>query len=444
MDIIQVHEIFRETYYRRYYDVYPRVVPADSESVIKIVPLYDHCKLDAGSEYVVKIIPMDTYHAHRDGEQYHIKAVKPSNGMLEVRHCFEGEQEHVLVVSVRSDEGEREIGEFSVYSLKEDLFRRRPYKGDLHIHSSLSDGKESPEYVAAACRRIGLDFMAVTDHQAYQPSIRAREAFKDVDIDLKIFPGEEIHLPGVEVHIVNFGGSFSISQLVRENEDRYRAEVEAIVNSMNDVPAGVNKLEYAACVWGFEKIRESGGLSIFCHPYWVVGRRYNISPVFTEYMLENHPFDAFELLGIGGLQVDSNMLQVAHYNEQRAKGNNIAIVGNTDAHGCERGVAFGWIYTIIFSEGLELSDIKESIKNYYSVAVEKLPDSPARVFGPLRLVKYALFLLREIFPKHDELCYEEGNLMLGYIRGEKDAAERLKMVKGQTHELMNHYWGDKS
>jgi len=444
MDIIQVHEIFRETYYRRYYDVYPRVVPADSESVIKIVPLYDHCKLDAGSEYVVKIIPMDTYHAHRDGEQYHIKAVKPSNGMLEVRHCFEGEQEHVLVVSVRSDEGEREIGEFSVYSLKEDLFRRRPYKGDLHIHSSLSDGKESPEYVAAACRRIGLDFMAVTDHQAYQPSIWAREAFKDVDIDLKIFPGEEIHLPGVEVHIVNFGGSFSISQLVRENEDRYRAEVEAIVNSMNDVPAGVNKLEYAACVWGFEKIRESGGLSIFCHPYWVVGRRYNISPVFTEYMLEKHPFDAFELLGIGGLQVDSNMLQVAHYNEQRAKGNNIAIVGNTDAHGCERGVAFGWIYTIIFSEGLELSDIKESIKNYYSVAVEKLPDSPARVFGPLRLVKYALFLLREIFPKHDELCYEEGNLMLGYIRGEKDAAERLKMVKGQTHELMNHYWGDKS
>ena len=61
-------------------------------------------------------------------------------------------------------------------------------------------------------------------------------------------------------------------------------------------------------------------------------------------------------------------------------------------------------------------------------------------FGPLRLVKLALFLLREVFPKHDELCNEEGNLMLRYISGDKDAAQRLKMIKGQTSKLLDHYW----
>ena len=440
MDVTMVYEIMRETYYQKYYDVYPKIVPVDSESVIKIVPLYDHCKFDADSEYVVTIIPMDSFHSLKGGEQSCTSVLKPSDGILEVKHYFEAEQEHILLISVRTNEDEEKIGAFSVYSLKEDLFLRWPYKGDLHMHSNMSDGKESPEFVAASCRKIGFDFMAVTDHQAYEPSIRAKEACKDIDIELQIFPGEEIHLPGVDVHIVNFGGGFSVSQYVQENEEQYRAEVENVANSLDDAPAGVNKLEYAACAWAFDKIRESGGLGIFCHPYWVFQGRYNVSPVFTEYMLEKHPFDAFELLGIGGLQVDSNILQVAHYNEQRAKGNKIAIVGCSDAHGCERGMAFGWIYTMIFSKGLELEDIKESIKNYYSVAVEKLPGCPARVFGPLRLVKLALFLLREVFPKHDELCNEEGNLMLRYISGDKDAAQRLKMIKGQTSKLLDHYW----
>ncbi|NLO82402.1 MAG: hypothetical protein GX094_05000 [Clostridiales bacterium] len=440
MDITRVYEILRETYYRRYYDVYPKLVPADSESVVKIVPLYDHCKFDEDAEYEVKITSMDSCHSQKGEERGYTTVLKPSNGILEVRHCFEGEQEHVLLISVRSNGEEKEIGAFSIYSLKDDLYQRRPYKGELHIHSNLSDGKESPEYVAAACRRIGFDFMAVTDHKAYQPSIRAKETYKDVDIDLKIFPGEEIHLPGVEVHIVNFGANYSISQYVEENPDKYMAEVEAVANNIDDLPAGVDRYEYAACVWCFKKIREGGGLGIFCHPYWVYERRYNVSPVFTDYMLEKHPFDAYELLGIGGIQVDSNMLQVAHYNEQRAKGNQIAIVGCSDAHGCERDVSFGWVYTMVFSKGLEVEDIKEAIKNYYSVAVEKVPGCPVRVFGPWRLVKYALFLLREFFPKHDGLCYEEGNLMLKYIRGEDDAAQRLKMAKGQTARLMNHYW----
>jgi hypothetical protein len=121
-------------------------------------------------------------------------------GEFQVRYTFMCEQEYVLHVEFLSSDTEGEskavqVGEFRIYALEDDLFTRRPYKGDLHIHSRRSDGQESPAYVAGACRRIGLDFMAVTDHRRYEPSLEAMEAYQDVDTDLRIYPGEEVHRP---------------------------------------------------------------------------------------------------------------------------------------------------------------------------------------------------------------------------------------------------------
>ena len=53
------------------------------------------------------------------------------------------------------------------------------------MHSHYSDGQESPAYVAAACRREGLDFMALTDHGQYKPSLEAQQAFENVRLILK-------------------------------------------------------------------------------------------------------------------------------------------------------------------------------------------------------------------------------------------------------------------
>jgi len=53
---------------------------------------------------------------------------------------------------------------------------------------------------------------------------------------------------------------------------------------------------------------------------------------------EQHPFDAFELIGgYKSFEVESNMLQVARYHEERARGRQIRVVGASDAHGCENG-----------------------------------------------------------------------------------------------------------
>ncbi len=122
------------------------------------------------------------------------------------------------------------------------------------------------------------------------------------------------------------------------------------------------------------------------------------------------------------------------------KAKKIPIVGVTDSHGCVNRKIFNWYYTIVFSPSNEQQDLIDSIKDLYSIGVEQMPNEGVNPVGPFRLVKYALFLMREVFPAHDELCFDEGQLMIRHIAGEKTAAARLKALKGQTKELYNRYW----
>ena len=121
---------------------------------------------------------------------------------------------------------------------------------------------------------------------------------------------------------------------------------------------------------------------------------YHIAEKFIDYLFETKPFDAFELLG--GHEVHSNNMQTAYYNEARAKGLEIPIVGASDSHGTVNGNWSNWMYTIVFSKDLELESIIHAVKSLNSVAVEHYPGEAFRIYGPFRLVKYADFLLNEI------------------------------------------------
>ena len=47
--------------------------------------------------------------------------------------------------------------------------------------------------MCANYRRDGFDFLAITDHGRYYPSLEAIEAYKNIPTGLKIFRGEEVH-----------------------------------------------------------------------------------------------------------------------------------------------------------------------------------------------------------------------------------------------------------
>ncbi len=428
----------------RYFEVLPRIVLADTEATIRVISRYETFpKPDC--TYRLTYTPVGRYAVKSGWVKAAAEPIVPQNNVFEIRRLFESEQEHIFrIEEVRADGKAREVGTFHIYSLKPDLFALRPYKGDIHMHSYRSDGREAPGYVIGAGRRAGLDFMALTDHYNYVASLEAIELFKNLPLDLKIFPGEEVHPPDNPVHFVSFGAREGITELYRTDQKVYRQEVQSIMNKLGNLPPGVDRFQYASSVWAFEKIRERGGLGIFAHPYWQYGNANYISYALVDYIFETAIFDALELVSGFGWdelqEVDVNNLQLNKYIEARSKGQKIPVVGISDSHSCEENDKFGRYYTICFAPSAELPDLIKAIKEERSVAIETPAGKLPRAFGPYRLVAYTHFLLRYVLPLHDEMCFEEGRLMVEYAGGKKEVIEELKLLQGQVKKYYERIW----
>lgn len=63
---------------------------------------------------------------------------------------------------------------------------------DLHSHSSFSDGSDTPEELIANAKRIGLDVLALTDHDTLEGVPRARAAAHEAGVEL--ISGTELSL----------------------------------------------------------------------------------------------------------------------------------------------------------------------------------------------------------------------------------------------------------
>ncbi|RIV10800.1 DNA polymerase/3'-5' exonuclease PolX [Priestia flexa] len=62
----------------------------------------------------------------------------------------------------------REDGrEVDIFTKNQELLKHGDIKGDLHMHSTWSDGGYSLEEMAEACRAKGYEYMAITDHSQY-------------------------------------------------------------------------------------------------------------------------------------------------------------------------------------------------------------------------------------------------------------------------------------
>ena len=353
------------------------------------------------------------------------------------------EGEYSLVLG-KSDEkgGFAELAAFQVYALREDLFRLMPYKGDFHMHSNCSDGQEGPEYVAATNRKTGYDFMALTDHKRYEPSLAAKKAMEDFGCDMLVCPGEEVHLPDNPVHIINFGGKRSVNQLAFDNEEKYYAEVREYERTVPGNFDKATRFQVAASEWTFDRIRECGGVSMFCHPFWRPAHHNFIGEDVIDLLLERNKFDVLEVIGgFSKNDAEGNMLSVARWQEEQSKGRRIPVAGISDSHGCD-GELTGWYCTIVFAEELSFDSLADAIRDNRSVAVHWIPDTFPMVVGPFRLVKFAFFLLREVYPGHDELCRIEGEIMRRSLAGEeKDAVSQIAARKGAVGRYMEQCWG---
>ncbi len=448
------------------YDIFPKVFPKDKEIEITIKPLGDHVAFKKES-YNVVICPMcqgtPNDYPSMSGFSEEMSLKPNADGCIRFKHTFRGEQEHFI--RFLNDEGRRDF-QLSVYSLDSDLCGKYPFIGDLHMHTIRSDGGEAPAIVAANYRRHGYDFLAITDHRRYYPSLEAIDAYKDVPLEYTLVPGEEIHMPkgdayhSNDVHMVNFGGKYSINGLIDSSaqieeagedktkrsidgncpetmsKEEFWAAIDEYARTL-DIPEGVEPFAFACCNWITEQVRKADGLSIFAHPYWI-SNVFQVPEKFSQAMFDKKAFDAFEVLG-GERYFEQNGLQTIFYYEQCAKGNKMPIVGSTDSHESFNNPGAFICSTIVFAPENTREALISSIKNYYTVAVDTI-SAEYRMVGDLRLVKYAAFLYENFFPLHDELCYEEGRLMKQHATGDEDAARLLKAINGRMKKQREKYF----
>jgi predicted metal-dependent phosphoesterase TrpH len=426
------------------YDIYPKVVLSGREAEITIRPLGDHARFQNDRVYTVTLSPMNESTRNEERRDYPSYELRPAKGALVFRHPFGNEGQYMAVIEEKGEKSVRALpAELRLYAAEEDLFALRPWRGDMHVHSFRSDGREAPAIVAANYRKGGFDFFALTDHERYEPSLEMIEAYKSVPIDIKLFTGEEVHPPKNYTHYIHFGGDRSVNGLIRQDPEKYRQEVLRLSKEL-DIPEGVNREEFASCYWVCTEIHKAGGLAVMVHPHWIHEGAYHTREKMARFMFKSKLFDAFEI--IGGQTLAENQPQVSLWQEMRAEGCFLPPLGNSDSHGTVNAEWFQLAKTVVFSETCERESIFEAIKQGRTVALEQYHtqyagEPQARLYGRHRYVMFALFLLEEYFPLHDELCYEEGRLMKDHICGEPGAAELLGRLQGRCGALMKKCWG---
>ncbi len=438
------------------FDVFPKVLVKDKPAVIRIRPTGGRVVIRPDTDYELVVCYIDGGEPEDFPLQADFRAIRvraDADGCVTLHHTFDKEGEYFLRI-LKEPGGRDKLIQFSVYCVEEDLAGRWPLIGDLHMHTTRSDGNQDPAVVCANYRKYGYDFMVVSDHNRYYPSLEAIDAYRDVATELTIVPGEEVHMPWVHdkgnaCHIVNFGSEYSVNALVEgpqldEVGDglQYRAiRTDNVPDTMTkeefyekmcrlaeeiDVPDGVDRYPAAVCKWVFDHIRAGGGLGIFPHPNWRPNVN-NVAEAFTDWIFSAHVCDAFEVLG-GENYYNHNGYQTARYYTQWAKGNRLPVVGSTDSHSSYESNRNAFICaTIVFSPANERKALIASVKDFYSVAVDTI-SKEYRLVGQERFIRYACFLLEHYFPIHDELCYEDGRLMKQYVTGtaeERAEAKRL-------------------
>jgi hypothetical protein len=104
------------------------------------------------------------------------------------------------------------------------------FKGNLHTHTTQSDGEYTPEQAIAWYRAHGYDFMAISDHWIHTPG-------RVIADDFLTLNGEELNGPGY--HMLAIGHN------------------PASDRTLADDPQALA-----------QRVRAQGGMAFFAHPYW--------------------------------------------------------------------------------------------------------------------------------------------------------------------------------
>ena len=124
------------------------------------------------------------------------------------------------------------------------IFRIMP--ADLHIHSSLSDGSDTPEEVVEKAKDAGLITISITDHDLIDGIDRATEEGKKRG--LSVIPGVEFtsEVPNAEVHILGYfidHKSEHLRGVLNKIREERRARIHKIAEKLKKIGIDLDPLK---------------------------------------------------------------------------------------------------------------------------------------------------------------------------------------------------------
>ncbi|MFD1735965.1 DNA polymerase/3'-5' exonuclease PolX [Bacillus salitolerans] len=238
-------------------------------------------------------------------------------------HTFATEEEFFMhfglnFIPPEVREGEREV---DIYEEEMNLLSLDDIQGDLHMHSTWSDGAHTIEEMAVACMKRGYSYMAITDHSKYlrvangltveqikrqkEEISRINEKYKDFKI-----------LSGIEMDILP-DGTLDYDDSLLEEMDIVIASIHSSFSQKRDVI--MERLKTALV---------NLHVDIIAHPTGrLIGRR------------EGYDVDIDLLIELAketdtALELNANphRLDLSSEHIRKAKDAGVKVVINTDAH----------------------------------------------------------------------------------------------------------------
>lgn len=215
----------------------------------------------------------------------------------------------------------------------------RTYRINLHMHTTDSDGKKTPEEAVDIYRKAGYDAVAITDH--WKPG-----AEREIN-GMKVFAGCEYNFGGNDA----YGGAvYHILSLFCENDPRVEKTDDPVT-----------------CI---RKIHAAGGLAVLAHPAWSMNQ-----PDLVEAMEKEEGFDATEIYNTVSGEKNSNRPYSGMFVDIAAnRGMYYPLFSADDVHYYEADAASGAI--VVSLPELSREALIEAIRNRSFYAVSGGKDAP--------------------------------------------------------------------
>ena len=148
-----------------------------------------------------------------------------------------------------------------------DITGKQRLKACLHLHTTLSDGKKTPEEALELYEKAGYDILAITDHWKFYPAGQYG--------NMKILSGCEYDVAGFQTA----DGPYETFHVVGLNMER-QPDLDRALQT-EDLPVRQKVCRIV------DAIHAAGGIAVLAHPAWSLNT--------PEQILDCCPFDATEI-----------------------------------------------------------------------------------------------------------------------------------------------------